>query len=172
MAKDSKSKALNFRINSEKVDIVIRPQQQHQHVCPLGVSVHGAQLKQILFFLFFLLWARVVGRHGPLCGSCSSRPWQWSEHNLTNWDQVRGILSPSFILYIREKPGLQGWLTEPKTKSSTIHNNNTGVFTTRINKNTWLRLVTPTGKVTERENTAVYFLLESKVCKHKQCVHT
>lgn len=50
MAKDSKSKALNFRINSEKVDIVIRPQQQHQHVCPLGVSVHGAQLKQIGFF--------------------------------------------------------------------------------------------------------------------------
>lgn len=51
MAKNSKSKALNFRINSEKVDIVIRPQQQHQHVSPLGVSVHGTEANPFFFFI-------------------------------------------------------------------------------------------------------------------------
>lgn len=40
----------------------------------------------------------------------------------------------SFILYIGEMLGLQGWLTEPKTRT-TVHNNNTKVFTTHVNKN-------------------------------------
>lgn len=34
-----------------------------------------------------------------------------------------------------------------KDQNNTIRNNNTGVFTAHVNKNTWLILGTPTGKV-------------------------
>lgn len=56
----------------------------------------------------------------------------------------------SFILFIRGMSGLQGWLTEPKTRATqdTIHNNNTGVFTRHINKNIRLMPGTPAGEVT------------------------
>lgn len=37
--KNKEKKALNSGIDSEKVDIVVCPQQHRQHVCPLGVSV-------------------------------------------------------------------------------------------------------------------------------------
>lgn len=40
-----------------------------------------------------------------------------------------------------------------KDQNNTIHNNNTGVFTTHTNKNTRMMLVTPAGKVTERRDS-------------------
>lgn len=55
-----------------------------------------------------------------------------------------------------------------KDQNNTIHNNNTGVFTTHINKNTGLMLVTPTGKVEMKRYHKK--MLIKKVCKHNTCV--
>lgn len=68
---------------------------------------------------------------------------------LTHWDQMRGIL---FCLssYTSGKCLLsKDVANRAKDQNNTIHNNNTGVFTTHVNTNTQLTLGTPTGKVTE-----------------------
>lgn len=55
-----------------------------------------------------------------------------------------------------------------KDQNNTIHNNNTEVFATHINKNTGLMLVTPAGKVTEWKDITENDL--KKVCKNNLCV--
>lgn len=94
----NKSKALNFQNQFRESDIVVHPEQQREQRRPLGVNVQGAQHRLISVFLFFnckLEW--LEGTALMLIQTLAG----FTTH-LANWEQMRGILSPSFILCIGE----------------------------------------------------------------------
>lgn len=69
------------------------------------------------------------------------------QNTLNQLGPNEGHFALSFILYIRENAWSPRTVNRAKDQNNTIRNNNTGVFTAHVNKNTWLIFGTPTGKV-------------------------
>lgn len=122
------------------------------------------------FYLFLCANCKPVWLEGTALCAAAAHPDLGRVHNtLGQLGTNEGHFVAVFYLVHRgAAPGLQGWPTEPKTKSCTVRsNNNTGLFTASVNKNTRQRPVTPTGKVTSCEDAPVCCCSERTCRCHK-----